>query len=115
MRGKIDKNGAGTNGLERELKGEGLLEGGLEREERVIRNLAREGEARRRLGAGARSGQNEPCRTGAGWGHFCWTGTGLETGFFVPSSAQSNYLRAVYMFEYYSALHDDCGSQSSYS
>ena len=35
------------------------------------------------------------CWTGGGWGYFDWTGTGLETGFFAPSRAQSNYLRAV--------------------
>ena len=42
--------------------------GGAGAGDRVVKNLAREGESGAGLGQGLRSRQNNPCWTGAGWG-----------------------------------------------
>ena len=44
--------------LDEEMEGEGIWEGGLERGDRAIGNLAREQESGRGVGGGPRRGQN---------------------------------------------------------
>ena len=59
MRSKVDKkNDAIGHLLEGELERERFLEGGLERGDRAIGNLAREQESGRGVGGGPRRGQN---------------------------------------------------------